>query len=371
MQLDHRGPPPRRGEVEVATAVGELGRAAHLVARCDDQLLGEGHDVAVVGVGLVELEHRELGVVAGRDALVAEHPADLEHPLEAADHQPLEVQLGGDAQEQVQVERVVVGDERLGRGPARDRVEDGVSTSMKPAVLQPPAGEADDPAAQNGTCAGLLGDPQVDVALAVAGVGVGDAVPLVGERAAGLGQQHQSSTVTDSSPRRVVMTSPVTPIQSPSDRSQNSSNRASTAAGEQLDATGGVGQRAEGELALDPSQHHPAGDGDGVFRLGAVGQVGVLRVQLGRGGGAVESVRRRNAHSVFISWMRRRPCRVSHGSMMGDRGRQRRDELGQAAGGDHRARRRARRETARPGRRPPPRTRRARPTGSTRPWSCR
>ena len=73
----------------------------------------------VVGVGLVELEHGELGVVAGRQALVAEDPADLEDLLEAAHHQPLQVQLGRDAQVEVGVEGVVVGDERLGRAPRR------------------------------------------------------------------------------------------------------------------------------------------------------------------------------------------------------------------------------------------------------------
>ena len=55
-------------------------------------------DVVVVGVGLVPLEHRELGVVLGRDALVAEVLADLVDALEAADDQPLEVELGGDPQ---------------------------------------------------------------------------------------------------------------------------------------------------------------------------------------------------------------------------------------------------------------------------------
>ena len=108
-----------------------------------DELLGERHHVAVVAVGLVELEHRELGVVPGRQALVAEHPADLEHPLEAADHEPLQVQLRRDAQEELHVERVVVGGERLGQGAAGDRVEDRRLDLDEAAVLEPAAGEAD------------------------------------------------------------------------------------------------------------------------------------------------------------------------------------------------------------------------------------
>jgi hypothetical protein len=54
------------------------------------------------------------------DALVAEVAVDLVDALQAADHQALEVQLRRDAQVQLQVQRVVVGGERLGRGAAGD-----------------------------------------------------------------------------------------------------------------------------------------------------------------------------------------------------------------------------------------------------------
>ena len=76
--------------------------------------------IAVVGVGLVELEHGELGIVPGGQALVAEVAVDLEHPLEAAHHQALQVQLRRDAQVQVHVERIVVGLERTRRRAAGD-----------------------------------------------------------------------------------------------------------------------------------------------------------------------------------------------------------------------------------------------------------
>ena len=42
-----------------------------------DEVHGELHQVVVVGVGLVELEHGELGVVAGADAFVAEVAVDF------------------------------------------------------------------------------------------------------------------------------------------------------------------------------------------------------------------------------------------------------------------------------------------------------
>ena len=88
--------------------------------------LGEVHHVAVVAERLVRLEHRELGVVRGVDALVAEHATDLEHAVEAADDQALQLQLQRDAQVQVDVERVVVRDERPRRRAALERLSTSV-----------------------------------------------------------------------------------------------------------------------------------------------------------------------------------------------------------------------------------------------------
>jgi ribosomal protein L7/L12 len=89
------------------------------------QCLGEVHQVLVVPVRRVELHHRELGVVAHADAFVAKAAVDLEHALEAADDQALQVQLGRDAQEHLLVQRVVVRHEGLGVGAAGDGVEHG------------------------------------------------------------------------------------------------------------------------------------------------------------------------------------------------------------------------------------------------------
>ena len=65
------------------------------------------------------------GLCRGLMPLVAVDPADLEDPLHAADQEPLQVQLGGDPQEQVDVERVVMSDERPGRRAAGDGLHRG------------------------------------------------------------------------------------------------------------------------------------------------------------------------------------------------------------------------------------------------------
>ena len=65
------------------------------------------------------------GLCLGADAFVAIDAAQLVDPFDAADQQPLQVQLQGDPQEQVDIERVVMRRERPGRRSAGDRVQRG------------------------------------------------------------------------------------------------------------------------------------------------------------------------------------------------------------------------------------------------------
>ncbi len=104
--------PVAREVARAAVGQGHLQRAERRERRLLDQLAGEYGDRVVVAVGLVGLEHRELGAVRGVRALVAEVAVDLEDLLEATDDAPLEEQLGCDPQEHVEVERVDVRDER-------------------------------------------------------------------------------------------------------------------------------------------------------------------------------------------------------------------------------------------------------------------
>ena len=115
---------PRPCQLDLVAAERHRSRAEHLAGDPRHELLDPRHRVVVVGVGLVPLELRELGVVLERDALVAEVLADLVDALEPADDQPLEVELGRDAEVEVRVELVVVRDERPRKGAAVARLED-------------------------------------------------------------------------------------------------------------------------------------------------------------------------------------------------------------------------------------------------------
>ncbi len=116
-------------QIDLGAVEGGEGGAVHFVGDEGDEFLGEVHQVVVVAVGLVELEHGELGVVLGGDAFVAEVAVDLVDAVEAADDEALEEELGGDAEGERDVERVVVGLEGRAAAPPAMVWSMGVSTS--------------------------------------------------------------------------------------------------------------------------------------------------------------------------------------------------------------------------------------------------
>ncbi len=177
------------GEVERAALVVEDLGAKRLARGLADQALGEVHQGLVIGIGLVELHHGEFGVVARRKPLIAEVAVDLEHLFEAADDEALEVELRRDAQEQFHVERVVVRGEGLGRGTAGDRVHHR-RLDLEEAVVRHVATDRLDHAAarDEGEARFLVGD-EVEVALAVFLLDVGETVELFRQRAQALRQQ--------------------------------------------------------------------------------------------------------------------------------------------------------------------------------------
>ena len=173
--LDEAHAPERRGEIQRDPGALDRTGAETVLDHARDDAFRQLHHVGVVGVGLVQLEHRELGIVGPVDALVPEVVADLVHPLEPADEQPLEVQLVGDPQVERHVERVVVRDERPRRRAAVERLEDrGLHLEEVP-LVQEPADPADRLRAEPEHLAHLGVHRQVGVALPVAQLGIGEA----------------------------------------------------------------------------------------------------------------------------------------------------------------------------------------------------
>jgi hypothetical protein len=229
------------------------------------QGLGEVHQVVVVPVGRIELHHREFRVVPDADAFVAEVAVDLEHPLEAAHHQALEVQLGRDAQEHLLVQRVVVGDEGLGVGAAGNRVQHRRFHFQEAVLDHEVADRGHALAARDEALLGFLVHHQVDVALAVLLFLVGHAVELVRQRAQALGQQaHRAGLDRQLAglglEQRAFAAQDVAQV--PALEGGQGLGAHHVLGDVELDAAGGVLQGGEAGLAHDALEHHAAGHAD-------------------------------------------------------------------------------------------------------------
>ena len=180
--VEERQPPPRRREVDGVFSPAEREAPAERLGELGEQRLRQLHEVGVVGVRLVELEHREFGIVLGRDPLVPEVAVDLVHALEPTDDEPLEVELRRDPEIQIDVERVVVRLEWPGDGAARDRLHHRRLDLQEAARVEEPPQRRDEPRAEQEDRADVGVHDEVHVTLPIAGLHVLEAVPLLGQR---------------------------------------------------------------------------------------------------------------------------------------------------------------------------------------------
>ena len=147
------------------------------------------HHAVKVRERLIELAGGELGVVLGVHALVAENAADLVHALQTADDQALEVQLGGDAHIHINVERIVMRDERPRVRAARDGAEHGRLDLHEAEVVEVAAQERHKFRADLKVALALGIDDEVHVALTVAQLLILQTVEFFGQRPQGLREQ--------------------------------------------------------------------------------------------------------------------------------------------------------------------------------------
>ncbi|MNQ50011.1 hypothetical protein D3C85_639370 [compost metagenome] len=192
--LDHGEALERLTEVDGQTlfalfGVTDLGVTQDVLGQGAQQLLGQVHQIDVIGIGHVELDHGELGVVTHRDPFVTEVAVDLVDALETTDHQTLQIELGGDTQVHVDVQRIVVSDERTRGGTTRDDLHHGGFHFHEALLVEELADAGNHLGADHEGLAGLFVGDQIQVALTAAGFLVGQAFVLLGQRTQCLGQQ--------------------------------------------------------------------------------------------------------------------------------------------------------------------------------------
>ena len=147
--------------------VGDVGLSRDLGRNPRNEFFHQRHHVVIVGKRLVELEHRELGVVKPAQPLVAEVLGYLVDTLEAAHDEPLQVEFVGDTQVESGVEGMVAGHERAGRRAPVERLQDGRLHLEEAVAVENPAHGGHDPRPGAKHLPHLRVDGEVGVTLAI------------------------------------------------------------------------------------------------------------------------------------------------------------------------------------------------------------
>ncbi len=83
-------------------------------------LFSQIHQIIVVCIRHIEFQHGEFRVMTNRDTFVTEVTVDFIHTLETTHNQTFQIQLWCDTQIHVDIQRIVVRDERTSRSTTRN-----------------------------------------------------------------------------------------------------------------------------------------------------------------------------------------------------------------------------------------------------------
>ena len=190
-RVDHGETLKGLSEVDLRTLIGDRRAAADDLGEMAEHTLRQLHHAVIIGVRLIQLHEREFRIVTGIQTFVTEHTADLVHPLQTADNEPLEIQLQRNAQLHILVQRIVVRFKRTRRGAARVRHEHGGLDLHKAAAVEEAADLAQDLRALDKRVAHLGVDDQIEIPLAVAHIGILQSVEFFRQRLERLGKQRE------------------------------------------------------------------------------------------------------------------------------------------------------------------------------------
>ena len=273
-----------------------FGRAECVLCCAPYAVLDPRHRVPVIRIRLVPLEHRELGLVLVGDAFVAEVLTELVHALEPADDQALQVQLGRDPQVHVLLELVGVRDERLRERSAVARLQNRRLHLDEPLGVEVAANCGDEPCPREKAGSRVGVHQQVEVALPVPDLWIGDAVKRVWQRPIDRAEQlepvDQQRRLAAPRPRRPAgHADQIAEIEVDIDHA--------SAFDEQLDPSAAVDEVEEDELSEVATAHHAAGKAICPLAFGAGLQA--LRIRASRvDGHAVREALGQRAHRLRV-----------------------------------------------------------------------
>jgi hypothetical protein len=211
-----------------------------------------------------------------RDPFVAKVLPHLVDAIEPADDQPLQVELGRDPQVEIPVECVVMGHKRPGQRAAVERLQHRGLDLQEAALVEPLAGRPDGGGALGEELTRLRVGDEVELATAIARLGVLKTVELVRRRAQALRQElprreAQGELATTRLERRSLHADEVPEIQMQELIEALRTEHIGT--GVELQPAGCVDEIQKRRLPVAAAGHQAAGDLVGAMGLLPVGEV--------------------------------------------------------------------------------------------------
>lgn len=137
-----------------------------------DQTLRQIHHIIHIRIRHVKLADSKLGVMRHIDAFIPEDTTDLVHTVQTAYDELLEVEFRRDTEVEVEVEVVMVRNERLRRRPTRNHTRHRRLDLKETEVIEVTTDVVDDARPCDEDPTGLVGEDEIEVTLAVAGLDV-------------------------------------------------------------------------------------------------------------------------------------------------------------------------------------------------------
>ena len=282
---------PLARNVDGLTLVLKLFGVVHCSVGCLDNTLSKLLHALQVVESAVGFHGSELRVVSGIHTFVAEDTTDLEHALETANQQTLQVKLGGNTQIVFLIQRIEVRDERLSGCTALHGLKDGRFHLVITVRLHVAAESREDLRALLEGIAHFIVNDKVDIALAVTGLFVVQAMKLFRQRTQRLGEQLERingnrKLAATRAHHKAMRANPVAQVEV--FHLGKDVFAQSVDAAEELNATGGILELEEDDFALNTLGHNTARNGNSIFGVFAIGQLGVLFIQVDNVMGVLE-----------------------------------------------------------------------------------
>ena len=187
--VNHGDTCERFAKVDFLAAINDFSCAQYLFGNIAQQLFSQVHDVFIVGICLIELEHGEFWIVFGVHAFVTEYTTDFVNFIKAADNQTFQVQLKSDTQIHIDIEAVVMCDKWTSSSTACDIVQNRGLNFQITFCIQEVAQLFDDHGTFYEYVTNFWVHDKVNVSLTVSQVSVGQTMEFFRQRQQGFGQQ--------------------------------------------------------------------------------------------------------------------------------------------------------------------------------------